>query len=123
MHLEWAKTASGDWLELETVDLSTLHQLWGVYVIWVPHPMPSRPGTVLKVGSGNIAVRLAYERAHRIQYLPTAPTPLLVTWAEVQNRRHSAGVVRYLTQHLQPVWWNQMLPECEPVRANLPLPA
>ena len=122
MHLEWAKTASGDWFELETVDLSTLH-LWGVYVVWLSHVMPSRPGTVLKVGSGNIAVRLAYERAHRVQYLPTAPAPVLVTWAEVPNRHHSAGLVRYLTQYLQPVWWNQMLPECDAIPVNLPLRA
>jgi hypothetical protein len=115
--IEWIKRADDAWFELDEVTPS-IALGWGVYVIWVPSVIPVRPGRVLKVGSGRIALQLAYERVDRLLYVGGRPP--LVTWAEVEARHHH-GVVKYLAQHLTPALFDDPLPENAPIPVNLPI--
>jgi len=73
-----------------------------VYVIWVANGQPMRPGMVLKVGSGNIGIRLFIERMSP-DYRAMDGSRLLVTWALVADH-HDAnpGFVRFLSEALHP---------------------
>jgi hypothetical protein len=119
MDLQWAVKPDGEWFSLdESLQHVGLHSR-GVYIIWIPSPAHHRPATPLKVGSGNLTIRLALERTD--PYVYKSPYPALVTWAEV-DARHHLGLVRYLIQLLEPVLWDH-LPEVEPIPVELPLRA
>ena len=117
LSVEWAKNTDGDWYALDAVPVLNLHA-WGVYVIWATHPQARRPATVLKVGSGNIGVRLAIERMN--PELRSLGTPLFVTWAVVADHHHPA-IVRYLSAFLHPVLPQYLDATVEPLAVNLPL--
>jgi hypothetical protein len=118
MRVEWAKKPGGEWFTLdESVEAAGLNRR-GVYIIWIPSALPARPGTVLKVGSGNLAVRLAFERTD--PYVYKSPQPL-VTWAEVDSLHHR-GLVSYLTHLLEPAFfWEYEQSTVEPIQVNAPL--
>jgi hypothetical protein len=90
-------------------------------VIWTPNGKPQRPGTVLKVASGNLSTRLALERMNA-ELRWVGKLPLLVTWAVV-DQAHHPGIVRYLSQHLSPYFQTALPPGLEAVPVNLPLTA
>jgi hypothetical protein len=118
MRVEWAKKPGGEWFTVdESVHALGLHGR-GVYIIWIPSALPARPATVLKVGSGNLALRIAFERTD--PYVYKSPRPALVTWAEVDPLYH-LGLVRYLTQLLEPAFWDYES-ATQPIQVNSPLP-
>jgi hypothetical protein len=119
MDVRWAVRPGGGWFTLEESLEHIAPQARGVYIIWIPSSTPFRPAVALKVGSGNFLIRLALERTH--PYVYKSPLPALVTWAEVDSSHH-LGLVRYLTEALEPVLWDR-LPEAEPIPVNLPQPA
>lgn len=116
MDVEWAQKPDGQWFSLEESLEAVGFQARGVYIIWIPSAVPNRPASALKVNSGNLAIRLALERTD--PYVYKSPRPALVTWAEVDPRHH-LGLVRYLTEILEPVLWDH-LQEGEPIPVNLP---
>jgi hypothetical protein len=116
MNVRWAVKPDGEWFSLEeSLQHVGLHAR-GVYIIWIPNPTNNRPATALKVNSGNLTIRLALERTD--PYVYKSPSPALVTWAEVDARHHS-GLVKYLTEMLEPVLWDH-LPAVEPIPVELP---
>jgi hypothetical protein len=121
--LEWAKTPHGEWFYLESAPLDTIHG-WGVYVIWMANGKPMRPGTVLKVGSGNIGTRLFIERLSP-DYSAVDRSRLLVTWALVADHHQAnSGIVRFLSEALHPFFLDldqNAVPV--PIPVNLPLTA
>ena len=120
LQLEWVKSESGEWLELDSATAAAKARGWGVYVIWTPNGQPQRPGTVLKVGSGNIPVRLYLERLNpELRWIGNVP--LLVTWATV-DQSHQPGVVRYLSDRLSP-YFREFSEQKPGVPVNLPLTA
>lgn len=116
MKLEWAMKPGGGWSSLEESLELIAPNARGVYIIWIPSATPFRPASALKVGSGNLLIRLSLERTH--PYVYKSPLPALVTWAEVDSNHH-LGLVRYLTDVLEPVLWDR-LPEAAPIPVNLP---
>ena len=85
------------WCELNRLDLSTIRETDGVYVIW----HGGNPGRVVRVGQGNIANRLS---AHRNDPQITAYArfgTLFVTWAAVPAAQLD-GVERYPGDLLRP---------------------
>ena len=120
LQVKWAKSKDGEWFELETAPLASVSDVWGVYVIWTPNARPQRPGVVLKVGSGNIPLRLHIERLNpELRWIGNRT--LLVTWAAV-SQSHQPGVVRYLSDHLFPYFREGSTQDPE-VAVNLPLTA
>jgi hypothetical protein len=119
--LEWAKTAHGEWFHLASAPLDTIHG-WGVYVIWMANGKPMRPGTVLRVASGNIGVRLFIERMSP-DYRTIDRSRLLVTWALVADHRQAnLGIVRFLSEALHPFFLD-LEQNSVPIPVNLPLTA
>jgi hypothetical protein len=116
MDVLWAQKPDGEWFSLDEAVEAVGLQKRGVYIIWIPSTMPGRPGAALKVASGNLAVRLAFERTDPFVY--QSPVPALVTWAEV-GQEHHLGIVRYLWEVLEPALWDS-LPDAEPIPVNLP---
>ena len=118
LKLDWVKSQSGEWFDLESVASSSEARGWGVYVIWTPRGESELPGVVLRVGSGNILIRLYLEHlAPEFRLLGNAP--ILVTWAVV-NPSHQLGVVRYLADQLSPYFHGAQMPDLA-VPVNLPL--
>jgi len=100
------------------VDLSNV-RAYGVYVIWRASGEPGQPSTVVYVGQGQIATRLAEHRSDPaiVRHGPR----LLLTWAEVAPV-FSGGVEVYLARQLRPLEAAR-LPPAMPVEVNLPLTA
>jgi hypothetical protein len=98
LFLEWMKCAGGLWCPFEQVDLSKV-TAYGVYVIWKPSGT-RQPSTVIRVGRGDIAKRLADERQDTL--LRTRGPGLLFTWATV-DRSFAPGVEAFLSAQLQPL--------------------
>jgi hypothetical protein len=112
--LKW-KTCGDDghWCSFDTLKLSTVKDQ-GVYVIWYA----GNPSRVVRVGQGEVAVRLAEHRndlditQHRIN------GPLKVTWADVPVS-HRNGVERYLANRYSPLV-GDAYPDVPPIVVNLP---
>jgi len=121
LQLKWVKARDGEWFDLESAPRATDAQGWGVYVIWSPSDNPGRPGTVLKVGSGNIPIRLYLESLDpELRWF--GDVRLLVTWAVVEDPTHRPWVVRYLSERLSPFYHRIVeAPDPETVPVNLPL--
>jgi len=114
------KTNDGEWYDLASQSVVARAQGFGVYVIWTPNDKPDRPAKVLKVGSGNLPVRLYLEGLSReLRWIGVSPK--LVTWAVADPDLHP-GIVRYLCQQFSPFFQDAAVPG-EPVEVNLPLSA
>lgn len=118
MKLIWAKCVDGSWCSFDTVELSSVKS-YGVYVIWRAAGVPGGPSSVVYVGQGQIATRLAEHRGDAA-ILRHGPR-LLVTWAEVAPL-FSGGVEVYLARQLHPLE-EEALSSAMPVAVNLPLTA
>ena len=117
MYLHWSKCAGDEWCSLEKTDLTAIPD-HGVYVIWKPGGFLLRPSTVVRVGSGNIALQLA---AHRLDERVMRHGPgLLVTWAKVEDPSVAAGAAAYLAQLLRPLEGEWFLADVASVSVNLP---
>src|SRR5271163_1540663 len=95
LQVAWVTLVSGGWCPFETVNLATVSTK-GIYIIWYN----GSPGRVVRLGQGDIAIRIA---AHRIDRLVTAygDRGLLVTWATVPTHLMD-GVERYLANQYPP---------------------
>ena len=118
MKLRWAKCTDEGWCSFETVELSSVKG-YGVYIIWRGGKAPGLPSSVVYVGQGQIATRLAEHRSDPA-ILRHGPH-LLVTWATVAPL-FSGGVEVYLARQLRPLE-EARLPAVMPVTVNLPLSA
>jgi hypothetical protein len=118
VNLRWAKCTDGNWCSFHSVDLSSVKG-YGVYIIWRAGSAPGVPSSVVYVGQGQIAARLAEHRSDPA-ILRHGPQ-LLVTWAAVAPL-FSGGVEVYLARQLRPLEESR-LPAVMPVAVNLPLSA
>lgn len=110
--VKWIQSTKRSWLPLRSVNLKYVRDV-GVYVIW----HEGNPGRFVRVGQGQIAVRLSYHRAdpNVMQYEEFGT--LRVTWASVQTQYRS-GVERFLADLYQPLT-GDVFPEVDPIQVNL----
>jgi hypothetical protein len=118
VYLDWAQCA-GTWCQLDELDLAKI-KTTGVYIIWKRNGHVLRPATVVRVGHGDIATRLAEERANPA--VSSHGAALHVTWAEVAAP-FCDGVEVYLTRLLKPLMVPQPPVAATPVAVNLPVSA
>jgi hypothetical protein len=107
MKVTWIKCKSGDWCQLNTVNLSQV-SAYGVYIIW----HGGNPSRVVYVGQGDIAVRLAAHRTKDAIQSYSKHT-LFVTWAAVDAANRD-GVERYLADQ-----WSLLVGDAHPVAAPI----
>lgn len=111
--VNWIKSTTGNWLGLQTVDLSNTRTR-GVYIIW----HAGNPGRVVRVGQGDIADRLSCHRNDSEVCQYARRRDLYVTWASVAAGQID-GVERYLADT-----WNPLVgdawPDCAPIAVNSP---
>ena len=110
MNLQWVKLKSGEWPNLETVNLENV-TVTGVYVIW------NSLGQAVRVGQGDIVSRL-YAHRRDGQILAHKQAGLYVTWAAVPSA-YLDGVELYLAQQCNPLVGDRF-PKASPLHVNLP---
>jgi hypothetical protein len=115
LNVKWKKCGQdGHWCSLVDIDLSTMTECSGVYIIW----HTGNPGRVVYVGQGDVKKRLGTHRkdAEILSYREYGK--LRVTWAEVPAR-HQDGVERHLADT-----WNPLVgdhhPDAAPIEVNSP---
>lgn len=115
MEVNWIKYQSGDWCNLETLDLNQEHfdNLSGVYVIW----KGGRSKQVIYVGRGTIRERLNNHRKD-IRITRFGISTLYVTWAQVQSV-YQQGVEYFLGSMLSPEV-GEHYPITHPITVNFP---
>jgi hypothetical protein len=114
LQITWGKCTSGNWCQLNTVNLSSrAFDGGGVYIIW---HSGANPRTVY-VGQGVIRDRLNDHRDDpRIQAY--AKLGLYVTWASVQVAERG-GVEAYLAAKYDPLV-GERRPAAAPISVNSP---
>lgn len=117
--LHWGTCSPGGiWCPID-VDLTSLDETFGVYVIW--HDGTTAPGgrpECVRVGQGQIADRM---RRHRTDPQITAYDlfgTLRFTWAVVNGETERVGIERYLADSLRPIVGQYY--QVEPIAVNLP---
>ena len=97
MKIDWVKREDDGWCHLERVNLDHVATN-GVYLIWHGGENPR----VIKVGQGDIALRICKLRKDPsiLAYNPYGE--LYVTWAQVPASKRD-GVVSYLTETWLPL--------------------
>lgn len=100
MTYSWTKSNIGNWLHLEAVDLRNV-QTEGVYIIWY-RGSQGRSGSVVYVGQGDVAVRLAQHRQNQLIMRHNLSQKLLVSWLALPSQ-YRDGVERYLADTWQPL--------------------
>ena len=115
MWLEWTKCQANNWCPLETLNLDSLGNVAGVYVIW----HEGNPSRTVYVGQGDpIKNRLGQHRNDpRILAYRKFGT-LRVTWAAVSSNQRD-GVERYLADLLHPLVGDAH-PNVLPIAVNSP---
>ena len=104
------------WCDLLNLDLDTVGDAVGVYIIWRSGGTEN-PATV-RVGQGDIAARLRNHRTDDAVLQHAADGRLYVTWASV-GLFFRDGVERYLGNQLQPLV-GEAFPDVAPIQVNLP---
>ena len=116
MHITW-KTCGDDghWCSLENLNLDSLGDVAGVYIIW----HEGNPGRVVRVGQGApIKNRLsAHSNDPEILQYKKLGT-LRVTWGAVSSGQRD-GVERYLGNEWSPLVGTDF-PDAEPIVVNSP---
>jgi hypothetical protein len=113
MQVTWNKC--GDhWCSLENLDLDSVGDIGGVYVIW----HEGNPGRVVRVGQGRIKDRLSAHRNDREILAYRRNGTLRVTWASVSSNQRD-GVERYLSDQWSPLV-GVAFPDARPVAVNSP---
>src|SRR5579859_4324315 len=104
------------WCDFNTLDIesSKFSGMRGVYVIWAPGDPPE----VLRVGQGDIRLRLVIHRRDRRLIAYAKRGPMCVTWTTV-NDAHIDGVERYVAEMLNPRF-SDGLPDSGVIEVNLP---
>ncbi len=114
LRLSWIKCDGGNnWCDFELVDLTDVTAK-GVYIIW-HHGNPSR---VVRIGQGDIALRLGEHRNDRQIAAYMSKGKLRVTWAAVSAAQRY-GVEAYLSDVLPPLV-GDVFPDAEPIAVNSP---
>ncbi|MCY3824908.1 MAG: GIY-YIG nuclease family protein [Nitrospinae bacterium] len=115
VRVKWNTCSNGGehWCNLMTLDLSSIKQGDGVYIIW----HEGSPGQYVYVGQGNIRKRLA---SHRKDKRITAyeNKKLRVTWAFVSAAQLD-GVESYLSDKCRPLI-GDVYPKGPSIAVNLP---
>jgi hypothetical protein len=113
----WVKCGNGaNWCPLETVDLSNVKTA-GVYIIW----HEGNPGRVVRVGQGDIAVRLGAHRRDSAVRAYGRHGMLRVTWATVPAHQLD-GAERYLANTWHPLI-GDAFPDVGPLAVSSPFAA
>lgn len=112
-NLVWRTCGGGEWCSLLRLDLSSITDKSGVYVIWHGGDNPR----VVRVGQGDIADRLGRHRADNA-ILKYQSLGLFVTWASVPAAQLD-GVERYLADSWNPLV-GDAFPDCVPIAVNQP---
>jgi hypothetical protein len=90
--VQWSKCGTDShYCDLEALDLSSIVQKDGVYVIW----HTGNPSRVVRIGQGDIASRLSAHRRDSAILAYKRNGSLRVTWAAVPAHQ-VGGVERYL---------------------------
>jgi hypothetical protein len=133
--LDWYKCADYTvWCSLVSLKLGRRYDRNGVYILWLPgtsEPIRDEPvlggepnrvtavPRVIRVGSGNIAHRLASYRVffglnERYNY------KLLVTWTFANCLYACRGIERYLQENLDPLNCERFPDDAPPIPVELP---
>lgn len=117
MQVKWVKCSndSEHWCSLEALDLDSVGEAAGVYVIW----HEGNPGRVVRIGQGDpIKKRLSAHRNDTDITVYGLRGTLKVTWAAVSSA-HRDGVERYLAEKWKPLV-GDAFPDVEPIAVNSP---
>lgn len=113
--LHWIKCQNDEWYNLHNVNLESIGDLTGVYMIWHIGKTPH----VVRIGQGNIKERLHEDRLNEDIHHYSLEGNLFVTWAEAPSEQLD-GIERYLAD----IWQPQLgfgFPDVEPIKVNSPL--
>ena len=118
MDVTWIKCKADNWCPLETLDLETMGETCGVYIIW--HEGNSqRPPWTVRVGQGApIKTRLSAHRNDKEILAYRNIGTLRVTWGAVPLDQRD-GVERFLGDTLQPRV-GECFPAALPIAVNYP---
>ena len=116
MDVKWNKCGPTDhWCSLEQLDLNTMSDVGGVYIIW----HEGNPGRVVRIGQGDpIKTRLSAHRNDNEIIGYRRNGALRVTWAAVPWQ-YRDGVERYLADQWSPLV-GSAFPNVLPVAVNSP---
>jgi hypothetical protein len=118
MNVSWIKCRMGDWCPLETLNLESVGEAAGVYVIWHEGSQTINP-RVVRVGQGEpIKGRLSSHRCDKAILAYGKIGTLRVTWAAVPAA-HRNGVERFLGETLNPLV-GSTFPNALPLAVNYP---
>lgn len=114
LNVKWQKCQGDVWCSLVNLNLESVSQKIGVYLIW----HEGNPGVVVKVGQGDIVDRLAAHRRDPEILSYGKRGTLRITWASV-DARYLDGVERYLGETWPPLVGSRF-PEVAPIAVNSP---
>lgn len=115
MQVVWEKCNPDDhWCSLENLDLDTVGDVSGVYIIW----HEGDPGRVVRIGQGKIKDRLSAHRNDKEILAYNKKGKLRVTWASVPSGQRD-GVESYLAATWPPLVGGTF-PDVEPIAVNSP---
>jgi hypothetical protein len=115
MQVVWNKCGDDNhWCSLENLDLDTVGEVGGVYIIW----HNGNPGRVVRIGQGKIKDRLCAHRDDNEILAYKSNGALRVTWAAVPFAQRD-GVENYLAAKWTPLVGEQF-PDVEPIAVNSP---
>lgn len=116
MQVTWIKCKPNSWCSLENLNLDSLGEVAGVYIIW----HEGNPGRVVRIGQGNpIKNRLSAHRNDPQILSYKRYGTLRVTWAEISSSWQRDGVERYLAETLHPLV-GDAFPNVVPIAVNAP---
>ncbi len=114
LRLSWVKCDGGkNWCDFELVNLTDVTAK-GVYIIW----HQGDPSRVVRIGQGDIALRLGEHRRDRQMRAYMGKGQLRVTWAAVSAAQRD-GVEAYLSDVLPPLV-GDVFPDAESIAVNSP---
>jgi hypothetical protein len=115
MQVTWKKCGDDShWCSLENLDLESVGDVGGVYVIW----HEGNPARVVRIGQGKIKDRLGAHRIDAEILAYRAWGTLRVTWAAVSSSQRD-GVERYLSERYPPLV-GDAFPDVLPIAVNSP---
>lgn len=113
LNLQWIQCIGNAWCNLLTLNLESIGNVSGVYLIWYG----GQQGHWVRVGSGDIKQRLSDHR-NNPQILAYKSHGLLVSWASVPANQQE-GVEAYLAEKCNPLV-GERFPNRIPIPVNLP---
>jgi hypothetical protein len=115
MNISWVKCVGGNWCSLETLNLDSVGDTAGVYIIW----HEGNPGQVVRIGQGDpIQGRLSAHRNDKEILAYNKKGALRVTWASVPWHQRD-GVERHLADTWSPLV-GSAFPNVLPIAVNSP---